>query len=233
MVWFGIVILFVVLLVYHVYRLQFATVDCPIETIDSADLKTGDLLLFKAYNNINSLKHGNYYGHVGIVVVLPPNDEPFTGVEETRNTLKQSGILIFEANLANLYGPDSDVNNRIFLSPLADRIAGYPGRVYVRRLAQPIAPETIEEFHSFIQYSLDNMRYEPKVAENGFKKLFRFKRCDHDTDCGQLVFLSYIKLGLLSINSYDEPVLDHLRYVCNLQHLVENRLTDQVQLIVQ
>lgn len=193
-----------------VYTMQYS--DLSVEKVFSDDLfdssliKTGDIILFKAYNNFNSIFHGSYFGHMGIVYIDPddPNQEPY----------------IFEANgVERLPLMPHHSKKGIYFTPLRDRMKKYKGRCFYKELSEPLPHETIVEFKEFIDYCLDNFEYDHAVVSSGFKKYFGIKRCDSKTDCGQIVFLSLIKLNLLPVEEYDVPRLHHLKYVCKLKDL--------------
>lgn len=162
-------------------------------------LKTGDLILFKAYNNFNSLCTTSYFGHVGMVYI-------------------DDGIpLLFEANgIERVPLKPHHSKNGVFLSPLSDRIKKYKGRCYLKSLNKPLPPESIQSLKEFIDYAMNNMYYDYHVIKSGFKKLFGIEKCHNGTNCGEIMFLSLIKLGLLDIEFYDTCILNHLKFVCEI-----------------
>lgn len=198
----------IVTIILWVYYLQFYKIctDYKIFADDLQDhsfLKTGDLILFKAYNNFNSIFHGSYYGHIGVVYIL-------------------NGIpMLFEANgIENVPLKEHHPKNGIFLTPLVDRIKKYKGRCFWKPLNKHLSPNVIYDFGNFIQYCLEHLEYDYSVISGGIKRWFGMTKCGKGTDCGQIVFLSIIKLGLLSIDEYNTPRLHHLRYVCNITNLL-------------
>jgi len=199
--------IFVVIIILWVYCMQFHKItteyrifvdDLPSHTL----FKTGDLILFKAYNNFNSIFHGSYFGHIGVVYI-------------------QDGIpMLFEANgIERVPLRDHHSKRGVFLTPLLDRIKKYKGRCFWKPLNNAIDPEIINGFADFIKYSLNYFEYDYNVITGGVKRMLGISKCGHGTDCGQIVFLSLIKLGLLDIKEYDKPRLHHLRYVCNVTKL--------------
>jgi hypothetical protein len=188
------------------------------ELINSKTLKTGDLILFKAYNNFNSIFHGSYFGHVGMVYI-DPNDSTKTP-------------MLFEANgIERVPLKEHHSRRGVFLTPLVDRIKKYKGRCFWKSLALPLDKHAISDFSSFIDFCLTNFEYDYNVFSNAFKKMFGFKRCDLKTDCGQIMFLSLIKLGLIPVDEYDIPRLNHLTYVCNIEELTGNYFNKLVEVI--
>lgn len=173
------------------------------ELLDNPNLKTGDLILFKAYDNWNSLVHGSYYGHIGMVFISP------TGTP-----------MLFEANgIERTPLKEHHSKSGIFLTPLADRIRKYKGRCFWKPLNKPLSQDTIDEFEQFIKYAMSEFRYEYSVFRNAIKIYLGVKYCDKKTDCGQLVYLSLIKTKLIDIDDYEVGKLHYLRYVTGLKEL--------------
>ncbi len=194
-----IVILWIYIMQYHKVKTEYQIFA---DDLSASNLKTGDLILFKAYNNFNSIFHGSYYGHIGMVYILD-------GVP-----------MLFEANGIERVPLKNHHSRRgVFLTPLIDRIKKYKGRCFLKPLNKPLPSYIIEGFEEFIQYSLKNMEYDYNVFTGGIKRMLGLSKCGHGTDCGQIMFLSLLKLGLIDINEYDVPRLHHLRYVCNISTL--------------
>lgn len=217
---FGIVI---VALIAYIYYIQFYKGHYPKifldELIDNKCLKTGDMLIFKAYNNFNSVFLGNYYGHMGIVYIDPldPAQTP----------------MIFEANgLETMPILNHHNKNGIFYSPLKERIQKYKGRVFIKSLNQPIPHNIDLDFKNFINYCMDNMKYEYAIIKSWIKKITGISRCSKNTNCGEIVFLSLIKLGLLPETSYDKrPSFHHVADMSNLKILQNNAYNQPVEII--
>lgn len=62
----------VICIICWIYYTQFHSVEFPQVFLDDYidSFNTGDMILFKAYNNFNSVLHGSYYGHIGIVYMV-------------------------------------------------------------------------------------------------------------------------------------------------------------------
>lgn len=192
----------VIILVIYIWQIQYDYVVCDKmfvnDFIEYSLPKTGDLILFKAYNNFNSIKLASYYTHIGIVYI-DENNTP----------------LLFEANGIEGMNLKSHHNiNGIFLSPLKERISKYKGKCYWRRLNKNIDPQHVEAFRDFMRYALDTFAYDKKIAQAWLRKICG-ERCTHETNCAELVFLSWIKLGLLDIEHYDSNITHYLRHVTN------------------
>jgi hypothetical protein len=198
----GIIILIFCLWVYHIQYCKISTHE-KFFVDDISNWQTGDLILFKAYNNFYSILHGSYFGHVGMIYV-GDNGVPY----------------IFEANgIEHMSLKPHHSKTGIFVSPAIDRIKKYKGVCYYKRLNMPISPFMRSNLEEFIQYALKHLQYDYNVVQNGIKKLLGLKRCNHQTDCGQMLFLALIKMDLIDISEYDVPRLNHLLYVCNLDKL--------------
>ncbi len=128
---FGLLILVIILWVYYLQFYKIST-DYKIFVDDlqyHSFLKTGDMILFKAYNNFNSIFHGSYYGHVGIVYML--NGTP----------------MLFEANgIERVPLKDHHSKRGVFLTPLVDRIKKYKGRCFWKPLNRPLGEHSIYDF---------------------------------------------------------------------------------------
>jgi hypothetical protein len=196
-----------ILLIFWIYYIQFSTVktEHSIFIDDLARgciLKTGDIILFKAYNNVYSIFHGSYFGHIGIVYIM-------------------NGIpMLFEANgIENTPLKEHHSKKGVFLTPLAERVKKYKGKCFWKPLNQPITNGQIDDLKDFIDYSMHNMEYDYAVISGGIKRMIGLAKCGHGTDCGQIVFLSLIKMGLIPVDEYDKPMRHHLRYTCEITEL--------------
>lgn len=210
----------IVLFIIYIYYIQFNKIKCPQihadDLIKSNFLKTGDIILFKACDNYNSIITTSYFGHVGIVVI----DE---------------GIpMLFEAtNDTNMNLKPFRCKNGIFYTNLYERIKKYKGTCYWRSLNKNIPEENIIAFHEFIAYAEDNFYYEKNVITSWFRKLIGLEICNFGTNCAELTFLSLIKLGLLDINKYTEYNWHYLRKMCSIRNLDNGyKYSDLFEIIV-
>lgn len=169
------------------------------DIVDSC--KTGDLVLFHALDNINSLFIGCYYTHVGVVYRATPNSRPY----------------IFEAwNPTESDRHPVEIAHGIALSELENRIQSYRGYVFYKPLVHPVPQQSIDDFYKFIEWALINMHYHTKVIRNGASKLLLNDSLRIGTNCGELAYLSLIKLGLLKTTRLRENRKHHLRWICSL-----------------
>lgn len=215
--------LFIVIIIIYIYYVQFHHAKYPkifLDTlIDDKYLKTGDLILLKAYDNLNSIITGSYFGHVGIIYVDP------------RDPLQIP--MIFEANSTKNMALKPHHNyNGIFFSKLKDRIEKYNGRAFVKSLDKIIDDETIFEFREFIDYCIKNMKYEDQVIKAAAKKYFGLEKCTKKTNCGELTFLSLIKLGLLSPDRYEQCIAHYLKWMGNITKLDDgSNYSDLIEIV--
>jgi hypothetical protein len=179
---------------------------------ESTVFKTGDLILFHAYDNINPVFIASYWGHVGIVYVDP--DDPM-------------GIpYIFEALRINEITCCPTYNkNGIAYTKLRSRLEKYPGLIAHKPLNVPVHSGIARGFKSFIRYAKDNMYYNPDVVFNGIKKI-QGEPYHMGTNCGEITVLSLIKLGLLPEKTLDQKITHHLLYASKLETLQNNSYND-------
>jgi hypothetical protein len=202
----------IILIILYIYYIQFSDIKCDKIFLDDAKFKTGDMILFKGANNFNAIFIGNYFTHCGIVVI-------------------DNGIpMLFEANgIENMHLKEHHPKNGIFYTPLKERIQKYKGRVFLKALNTSVKNET--NIKDLIDYCQKNFKYDTGVFSNSIKTYLGIKRCNENTNCGQLTFLSLISLGLIEIEEYDIPVLHHLKYVCNIKDLRDNKYEDLIEVV--
>ena len=197
----------VVLIVIWIYYMQFyhISTECKIFVDDLCNynvLKTGDLILFKAYDNFRSVFHGSYFGHIGMVYIY--NEIP----------------MLFEANGVDAT-PLKPHHSKLgmYLTPLEERIKKYKGTCFLKPLSTPLPSTLIEDFKYFIDYAMNNFKYDYNIVSGSVKRWLGLAKCNTNTDCGQLVFLCLMKLKLLAPEEYDIPRLHYLKYVCEISNL--------------
>ncbi len=205
----------ILILIFYSYQMLFSDVTFNKVFLDdlfsnkscyASKLKTGDVVVFKAQNNTNSLMTGSYYGHIGIIYVDPddPKEEP----------------LIFESNgIEKMPLLSHHPKNGVFLSKLYDRLKKYKGRIFIKQLNKPVEDHVNRDFKNFINYARENMSYDYDVVSSGLKKALGIEKCNNKTNCCELVFLSLIKLQLLSIEEYDKIHLHYLLYTTRVKKL--------------
>jgi len=197
----------IIILLVYIYFIQFHKWDYQQEHLDSMTnlnkFKTGDIICFKAYNNFNSIVLGNYYGHIGIVYVDTDTQIP----------------MIFEANgIEKIPLLPHHNKNGVFYTELKSRIQKYKGRVFVKTLNKNVNLQLEYEFKNFINFALENMHYDYNVFSSWVNKFLGLSHCGNGTNCGELAFLSIIKLGILDEKKYySAPKFHHVSDVSKLQ----------------
>lgn len=176
--------------------------------------KTGDIILFHGLDNVNPIFIGSYYGHIGIVYVDPEMPEkPY----------------IFEAfNTSTMPFYPVECRNGIALVELEHRLNSYRGYAMYKELINPVSKERQEGFKHFIDYALDNMKYNENVINNGFNKLLYNEPLSKETNCGELVYMSLIKLGILPYTMFHENRKHHLLWLSNLNTVDHNKVRQKL-----
>jgi hypothetical protein len=194
-------IIIVLIVIIWIYYFQFRKYPCKRQQFEEIQFKTGDLILFKACNNFYPVMHASYFGHVGMIIMR--DNIPY----------------IFEA--ANTRGMDvrPDQKKGVFVSPLYERIARYKGKAYHKPLNKYMTDGQINGLKHFINYAIKNMEYDIDVFSGGIKNGLGIGRCNHGTNCGQILYLAMIACGLLPLEYYRKKIFHHLKYVTNIKHL--------------
>jgi hypothetical protein len=179
-------IILIIILLWKIYTLQYYDIDAITADFEDIKFKTGDLVLFKPYDNHYALVFGCYFTHVGIVVV--DNNVP----------------MIFEANRNPIFPYIAEHTNGkgIHYSCLKNRIAHYAGKVYLKKINKEFDEFKRKMLMEYIDFAMKNMYYSNNVISNAALSLFGLRKCRKDTDCGQILFLLFIKLGLISFHNY-------------------------------
>jgi hypothetical protein len=165
-------------------------------------MRTGDIVLFKAYNNFYPPLMGTYYSHCGIVWINP--DDP------TRTPMCFEAASVKSTVLLPHHNPRG-----IFCTKVEDRIKKYPGACFIKKLNVEIPDDVARDFANLIKYAEQHMEYRYDIVTSAVQKLFG-KPLDNYTNCGEIVYESLIKLGLLQLNQFDVPRAHHLKFVNNL-----------------
>ena len=190
----------------------------PCVKFEDAQFKTGDMILFHAYDNINPVFIGSYWGHVGIVYKDPdiPNSKP----------------VIFEAARTSQMKNCPDYNKHgIIITDLKCRMEKYPGLIACKSLNVPVHPDIIRGFKDLINYAKNNMYYNEDVVYNAIQKK-KGDKFNNGTNCGEIVFMSLIKLALLPESVANEKIAHHLLYVAQLEKLQNNFYNKPVEITI-
>lgn len=194
----------VIILIVWIWYMNYNHPECNEVWIDEvlAKCKTGDLILFKSMDNYNSSKIFSYFTHIGVVYK-----------HSFSNTLR-----IFEAQSpCNLELYDYENKSGIYDTDLQTRLTRYKGRLYYKPLNMPVNTELNSDFQNFIEYATANMYYDNNVIWNGIKKRLLFETLHEGTNCGELVLLSLIKLGILDPSKYSWKSCHHLYWMAHIE----------------
>lgn len=214
---FILVIIIIIWIYYKVYRVIPCDKIMLDVLFDSHSLKTGDLILFKATNQLYSAIHGAYFGHIGMVYILETKDGEVP--------------LLFEANNPKTYLLPHHSTRGIYLTPLRERIEKYKGKVFLKSLEVPLSDEKKNNLEDFIKFSMENLYYDDSVVNSGLRKGLAGEKCNFGTNCGEIIFLSLIKLGLIPVSKYEENIFHHLNYVCYIDHLQSNGYNPLIEIV--
>lgn len=163
------------------------------------NFKTGDIILFHALDNINPLLIATYYTHIGIV--YKRGDE----------------LLLFEA-----VNPTTEIlleenSNGIVLCDLEKRLRCYRGYLLYKELDSEVPQSTQDNFEIFIKYLKENCYYNTGVFRNFVNKVIFGENIHRGLNCGELVYLSLIALGILPKKYFDENRKHHIKWLSALE----------------
>ena len=170
--------------------------------------KTGDLILFHAYDNINPVFIGSYWGHVGIVYIDPDDTQCIPYLFEALN--------INEIKCC----PEYNINGIAFTN-LRTRLEKYPGLLAHKPLNVSLQSGIARGFKEFIRYAKNNMYYNSDIFSNVLKKI-QGESFHNGTNCGEITILSLIKLGLLPELQGDQKIIHPLLYITTLETVQNN-----------
>lgn len=176
-------------------------------------LKTGDIILFKSIDNINSSLLINHFTHIGLVIVdkVLTNNEPY--IFEACATLKMN----IPYNRPNTWNTKFDKG--ILFHPLYERLKKYNGYTYYKPLSKALTYSMKISLINFIFYALNNMEYNYNIVHSIFQNVIIGKKCNNETNCGELVFLSLINAGLLDNRLWHKRTIHYLKWMSNIINL--------------
>lgn len=181
--------------------------------------KTGDIILFHGLDNINPIFIGTYYGHIGIVYIDPEDPENIPYIFEA-----------FCPSTMPFY--PSEFKNGIAISLLEHRLNSYRGYCFYKELNNPIQDNNkLLNFKEFINFALSKMYYEEKIFINCISKLLFNEALGYGTNCGEIVYLSLIKLGLLPEHYFRQNRTHHLLYLANIKVVFNNFYKEPVYVL--
>jgi hypothetical protein len=132
----------------------------------------------------------------------------------------ESGLYLFEAiNKKDI--------KRVVCVDLIERLKTHKGQLYYKPLEKRLDAQQIEKFDEFIRFCCNNMYYETRIINNSIYNYMFNVPINLGVNCGELVFLSLIRLGLLPIEMYKQAIkLHYLKYVSYLTKLENNKFCE-------
>lgn len=203
---FGLFICIIIFWIWWIYLNHPSYNSIAYEELRRSRFKTGDIILFHALDNINPIFIGSYFSHIGIIYI-DPDDE------------KQEPYLFESAAAQTMCLSPNNNPSGIFYSKLDDRLRRYKGYLYYKELNKPIDPHICRGFKKFIYYAFDNMYYDYNVIQSGITKGI-LDNPGNATNCGETVFLSLIKLGLLPTIEYERGSFHYLLKMAHIKKLM-------------
>jgi len=202
------IIILIILRIWY-FLLNFPKLEQqPVEDIVKK-CKTGDIILFHAYDNINPFFISSFWGHIGIVY----RDAQY-------NPMLFEAVFIKNSNSSGIVTTD-----------LKTRLEKYLGFVAYKPLNSPLDPGVIEGFNTLIEYAKQNMYYNNKVFRNSVKKSMG-EPINCSINCGELVFISLIKLGLIPETEFKKRIYHHLLYTAHIEKLQNNKYNKPIEVII-
>jgi hypothetical protein len=209
----SVVVFIVIIMIYWSWEMLANPPKIKYVPFENTSVKTGDIILFHAYDNVNPVFIGSYWGHIGIVYKDPDNN---------------TKPLLFEALKTSGMKQCPEYNKRgIAITDLKTRLERYPGLIAHKRLNRPVNPHIIRGFKEFMKYAKANMYYNEKIFHNAIEKKMGGK-FTNSTNCGELVYLSLVKLGLLPEKALNKNLAHHLLYTSKITKLQNNYYDEPV-----
>lgn len=209
------IVIFVLIIVIYVYIIKFWHPSYKKVTYESIKnkVKTGDIILFSSLDNFNQVFMCSYYTHIGVVY---------------RETKDSTPMIIESFNYARMPFYPKEFSSGMALCDLEHRMSTYRGYIFYKELENPISEEINKEFVNFIEFSIENMRYDPSVVSNESKKILFSEGFTTETNCGQFTTLILLKLGLIDMTHFYNTRKHHLIWTANLTNLINNSYKEPV-----
>jgi hypothetical protein len=203
-------IIIVIIILTWVWHFQLRDLDLENVKVSDIEFKTGDLLLFRSDDNIYPIFFGNYFSHIGMVYIDTTNGEKY--LFEAVNKPEFSGVRI---------------------DPLQRCLNNHKGSIFIKSLKNKIDDENVKDFSIFVDVCCKNMYYEKNIIGNALLNTLLSTPIDFNVNCGELCFISLIKLGLAPISWYKQNTkLHYLKYICYLTELQNNEYLQTCRIIV-
>lgn len=195
----------VIIAMLWVFVFMFNHPKCPIDRmpLKTSTFKTGDLILFHALDNLSALAIGTYYTHIGVVYCDETGQKLFEAVSPERELLV------------------GDNRNGIVLCDLEQRLRTYRGYVFHKKVSLSVDEESKGHFRRFIDFAVRNLYYNTNILRNFINKVLFAEPIHRGVNCGELVYLSLICLGILPKKHFHENRKHHLQWLANLTDIYD------------
>ena len=205
------------LILYFLINLYFYIITHPSYKVQPYSevkdkLKTGDIVLFHALDNIFPTIMACYFTHIGIIY---EHDDG-----------KKYLFEAFNPKMTPYY--PKEISNGIICSELENRLTTYRGYICYKELGLPLKEEQKNQFKKFINYAQKNMFYYNNVVKNYYKKVIYNETLQTGTNCAELVYLSLISLNLLHPNEFSNNNKYHLKWLTELTNVCNNYYKEPV-----
>ena len=147
----------VIILIIWYWHMIWNQPNMPHKPFNQLIFKTGDIILFHAYDNINPVFIGSYWGHVGIVFKNPDD-------------VNASPLLFEAARTSQMKNCPKNNKSGIIVSDLKNRLEKYKGITALKSLNRPVQDGLIRGFVKFMTYAKSQMYYNENVIFNAVSK---------------------------------------------------------------
>lgn len=214
------IIIVLILLTLYAYNVKLDHPSYGITIYDHVKdrVKSGDMILFTSLDNYNQLLMGSYITHIGLIYRKDANSRP---------------MFVESFNYATMPFYPKRFSSGIAICDLEHRINTYRGFVLYKELQYPISEQANNDFWDFIQYALENMKYDPSVASNEMRKIIFNEPFTNETNCGQFTTLMLLKLGLIDFWHFYNRRKHHLIWTSKLKYLINNSYKTPVYIYSQ
>lgn len=187
------------ILASYYYATQWRELDyCGNVWLDECPMQTGDLIWMKATDNNYAPCFISRATHIGIVVRDPHDGQAYIyeaaqpSIKSLKPTQRSAGI---------------------FWTRAVDRIRRYKGYCYWQPISRAPSDERVHGLLRFIRDTAHLFTYNNKHIITILQKTLGFRGLNFQTNCGELVVLALIQLGILASERLNDKVKHSLWYV--------------------
>lgn len=183
----------------YYYYVQWKEIEhAGIIRLDSCPFRTGDLIWMKATDNNYAPLMACRFTHMGVIVRDPHDGRAY----------------IYEAAYPDLIKLQVNQRSRgIFWTDAITRIRRYKGHCYLQRIEQEPSALHIARLMRFIHATKNAFVYNDKPMLSAIRQGLGLQHMTFHINCGELVRLALIQLGILPNNNFDEPAFHILWFL--------------------